>query len=636
MASASEAGGGLIGSLLGGILGQNGQDWYKNSLITILNNLNSANSFGLKYGQDQFNPASTSAQHLLDLAPQMLFNGDFGSMNTLQNSVQGSLGNLNPSQFQQSATSPEMQQILQLLGGVSGGLNGSQGLMSNVVQNGGGSQQSQDIWDSLKNLSSGNGANNNAQSDAAFKLLTNPQSSFTNTAKDVGQGVLQNGGMTNSLQSALSALMGISNAGGSNANMDAGMQTALGLLSGQSPLLSQMGQAGMQGLQSNLGTAGLTQTGAAGEKTALQGLQNNGANPTTDFFTQRGAQLAGQDAVLPTLLATSMARDEATNQNKNAAEAARTQALSHGGGPGALVANGTTNSALTDFADKGAQNISSAVGDTLQKQQALGLQQQSNGAQMGLGGGQIQSNNLGKYGDLLSSLENNAVNRYGTAGSLLGGAQSGQTAQTALGLQGVQGLSGLQSNNILQALSQIPGLENSATNKAGTFGNLGLGAGQLDNANQALGGSLNNSGNNTLLQALQGLQGNVNQANNYSLGAAGTQNSMAGTQGNILNSIFGNQLGGSQLGMNQQNSFQQALSSLLGGQQNLVNSQLGMYGTAYNPLMNIGNQAFGHANTAVGGMPNIFNPASANSPMAGGVAGAAGSLGDLLKGVFKF
>lgn len=631
MAGPAAAGAGIVGSLISGKLGQDQLDWFKNALMNVLNNQNESNNFGRTYALSNLNPATDQSKNFLNLASQGLFNGDFGSMNVLQNGLQGQLNNLNPSQFQQSGVTPEMQQIMQMLGGTSGGLGGTNDLMQQVVRNGGGSQQGQDIFSALQSLSQGRGANNDAQSNSAYKMLTNPQSAFTQSAQNVGQNSIQNGGMTNSLRDAISAAMGISNAGGSNSNIDAGISKSLGLMNNPSDLMNQLSQAGLSGLQSNMGTSGLTQTGAAGEQTALQGLQQHGANPTTNFFAQRGAQLAGQDAVLPTLLATSLARDEATHQYKNAAEAANTQALSRGGGPGATVANGATNSALADFAEKGAQGISSAVGDTLQKQQALGLQQQQNGAQMGLGAGQIQSSNLGQYGSLLSSLENNAVSRYGTAGGMLGNAQQGNTAQSALGLQGLQGLSGLQSQNVLSALGLIPSMENSATNKAGTFGNLGLGAGQLENSNMALGGNLNNSYNNTILNALQGMQGNVNQANNYTLGAGGLQNNMAGTQGNLLNSILNGQLGGSQQGTNQMNSFYNALNGLFNGQQGLVNSQLNMNNQGLQALLNSGGMGFDLSRTALSGMPQTFGNYRPNSPMGEGVAGAASGMGDLMK-----
>lgn len=628
MANPIDAGAGILTSIASGILGNQQDKWQKNTLIDVLNQLRGSNQWGLEYGQQQFNPASATAQQLLQIIPGLLF-GDNGDVNVLQRALQGAIGGINPGQFQQSAITPEMQQVLSQLGNTAGSNNGTQDLLRSVIGNGGGSQQGQDIWDSLRSLSLGRGANNNAQSDAAFKLLTNPQSSFTNNVRDAAGSALD--GSTPGLQSALAAIQQIVNAGGSNKNMDAGLQAALGLLSGRSGNLDALSQAGASGLSSNLGVSGLTPTGAKGEQTALEGLQRHGANPTTDFFTSRGAQLAGQDAVLPTLLATSIARDEATKQYKNAAEEARSKALSLGGGPGSVVANGTSNDALADFADRGAEGISSAVGDTLLKQQALNLQQQGQGAQMGLGGGQIQASNLGQYGDLLASLENNATNRFGTSGNMLSQAQQGGLAQTGLGLQGIQGLSGLQSQNILSALGLVPGMENAGTNRAGTMGGLGLNAEQIDLARLAQGGNLNNSFNNTLLHALQGMQGNVNQANNYTLGASGALNNMTGTEGGLLDSIFRNQLGGSQQGTNQSNSFYNALNQLFGQQNTSIGNTSSMYNTGFNPLMNIGNQSFNYANNALGGIANLFRGYQPGTSLAQGITGAGKGWGELFK-----
>src|SRR4051794_13637881 len=118
-AEQAAAGGGLLGTLLGGFMGQNAQDWYKNSLMQVWNNMQTANSTGYNNAQSQFNPASAAAQSLLGLAPQLLFGHDGipGSMTGMQDQLQAAMGGINQGQFQGSGLTPQMQQMLEAMGG---------------------------------------------------------------------------------------------------------------------------------------------------------------------------------------------------------------------------------------------------------------------------------------------------------------------------------------------------------------------------------------------------------------------------------------------------------------------------------------------------------------------------------------
>lgn len=606
---ADSGGGSPLLDVIGGFMGQNQQDWYKNTLVQIMNGLNNAQGQGWTYGQNQFNPASATAQGLNSAGSQLLFghDGQPGSMTQFQDQLQAALGGVNQGQFQNSGLTPQMLQALSAMQGSAGGLGNAQGLMNQVIANGGGSAQSQSIWNNLNNLATGQGPNNSALSQQGYNLLMNPGSAMTTALQNGGQNAVQNGGMTNTLQTASNGLQDIINHGGSNGNMDQGVAQALSMLSGSNPYSQALMQQGQGGMASNLGVQGLTATGAQGESAALQGIQNQGATQDSNFFTNRGQQLASKDAVLPAMLSANLARDQATQTFKNAGEAARDQAFAHGGGPGAVVANGTTNQALADYSDKGAQGVSNAVQNSLLNSQGLNLQQQGQGAQMGLQGGQLQLGNLNDYSSLLSSLENNATNRYGVGGGLVGNAGNLANQTSQIGMQGLGNLSSLQSQNLLGSLGQMTGVQNSATNNAGTMGQLGLGAGNLQQGNQQLGGNLTNMLNQTSLAGLQGLQGNLNQANNYTLGASGALNNMTGTQGGLYNSMFGNNVNAGQLGTGQTSNFYQALSSLFGQNNSLNNNQIGMMNNGMNTLTNIGNAGFGYANTANQGLAHLFS-----------------------------
>jgi hypothetical protein len=632
------AGSSILGGLLGGFTGNNQLDWYKSALMTVLQNMQQTQGFGEQYGQQNFNPASSAAQGLLDRAPQLLFGNSDGStpgdLTNLSSYLQQAFGGINPSTFQQSGLTAGGQGALQGMGGTAASLSNPMSLLSNVIGNGGGSAQSQQIWNALQGLAGGNTPGMQNLQASGVNLLQNPQNPMTNTATQQAINSIGQGGMTNGLNFAQNAAQFMANSGGSNANMNQGMQTALGLLGGQSPYISNLAQAGMGGLQSNLGVAGLTNTGAQGESAALGGIQNQGATQDSNFFEKAGQSLT-QPAVLPTLMATSMARDQATGNMEQAAEGARAQALARGGGPGSVVANGATNQGLADFADQGARGISNAVENSLIQQQGLGLQQQQQGAQMGLQGGQLQLGNLSNASGLLNGLENTATNRFGVSGGLLGNAQGLSSNMTGQGLSGVQGLSGLQSQNVLSALGMMPGIANSAAGQANTFGNLGLGTGQLNLQNLAQGGNFLQQYNNGIMGGNQGLQGNLNQANNYTLGASGALQGLGGTQGSILNNILGGNLSGSQLGMNQASNYYGALQGLISGQQGMVNTDMGMYNPAMSTLTDIGRSAFGLAGQGTSGIAGLFgNYNPNNNPMGQGLSSASAGLPGLLSAIF--
>ncbi len=84
--------------------------------------------------------------------------------------------------------------------------------------------------------------------------------------------------------------------------------------------------------------------------------------------------------------------------------------------------------------------------------------------------------------------------------------------------------------------------------------------------------------------------------------------------------------------MNQAQNYYNSLSSLLSGQQNMVNTDMGMYSPALNNLLGIGQSAFGLANTGTQGISGLFNnyQGQVGSPMGSAISGAGASFGGLV------
>jgi len=343
---------------------------------------------------------------------------------------------------------------------------------------------------------------------------------------------------------------------------------------------------GLGAAQQLINNGGLNSLGATGQAAALQGFLGGGSNSLTQALENTGLNFANQQAVLPTSMAASIAEDQAHQQAQNSAQAAEAQALARGGGPGATVANGATNQASSDFANQISQNSANAYQNALLQQQGLNLQQQGQGAQMALGAGNIASQQLGQYGSLLQQLTGEANTGLGTG------------------------------------LSSLGNLQNAQTNLAGTYGNLGLGAGSVANQTAATGGNLLNDylnsalgggslQNNLLGTQLQGLLGGANGTNNAAanfaqLGQQGTNNYY-----NSLNGLFNNLYNSNYLGSSLNNQALNSLGNLTG--QGLNYAQSGLAGQS-NLFQNYASQGLGNANA------NLNN----------GLNGIGGSIGQIL------
>ena len=262
------------------------------------------------------------------------------------------------------------------------------------------------------------------------------------------------------------------------------------------PLLSQM-----QGYQGNIpamyqkainsgispamaqAMLGMNQTANAQSGAMNQGLNiigQEGNTPLSQFFSSRGAQLAGTNPLLSTPEAAAIAGNQAATNFKAQQQQAMAQALARGGGPGSQTFGGAQAEGLADISGAGQQAVSSAFQNALLNQQGLGLQQQNQGTQMGALGGNLANTQLGIGGSLLNNASNTQGNLFNQilGGNLAGGqfglgignalnsAQQGMFGQQAGVGQSGFGAQNSGLNSLAQILSGYGGILNSATGAA--------------------------------------------------------------------------------------------------------------------------------------------------------------------------
>jgi hypothetical protein len=583
-----------LGSFIGANQEQNWLQWLQNSLIQQYNN--SQNAIG--QGWDQFlntaNPLRQDLQNNQQQMNQWLFGnaGSPGAMTSLGDEMSAFNQGMTPDFFRQSGLTGGMQGNIDALSGLAGGLQGTGDTAQQLFAGGGWTPQGQGLFDrGFDMLNSQDSSLAGLQNLGGTLAGQQGQTGMTQNLGGQAMNVANIGGMTNPLLQASNVSNALINQGGRTPGMDA---------------LSGAGQGALSGM---FGVGGLTPTGAVGEGAALDELINQGETGTTNFFQNRGAQLAGQDALMSPELAVSFARDQARRGVAGAAESARRQALARGGGPGAVVASGIQNEGMADFADQAMQAEAQAVQNALQKQQELQLQQQAQGAQMGLQGGQLAAQRFGSSGNMLGDLEGVASQRFGQGGSMMGQGES------------------LANQRLFEALGLLPQVQQQATNLLGTTGQLGIGAGNLENARMGTGVSALGQDLQSRLGALGGLGNILGNQQQFALGGGNLANNVAGQQGNLMNLGLQGQLAGGQLGLNQSNAFSNNMLGGFGARNNLVGTGAGLMQGGWNPQAQLAGQGLNWGLGGMGLQHGVFNPlVDRNNPMASWIGNTASNF----------
>ncbi len=375
-----------------------------------------------------------------------------------------------------------------------------------------------------------------------------------NNAQNWASQIADNGGWSPQSSSVFDAFMNMG--GGGNP-----MQSLLGSSAGQM-----------------LGAGGFTPALQSGINSAADIVARGGTSPNTGAGIQSALGLLQHPYTMPiqkpdTLSlneAANIARNQAATANAQQARNARAQAVSLGGGPGATVANGATNSALADFADKAAQNESGAMQTALLNQQGINA-----------------NTSLQTQGLKLQALQQ-ALQQMQTGGGLL------------------QGMTGTDLQRQLGALNVIGSLTGAATQRAG------------------VGGSLAGSNLQSQLSGLSGAMSPISQSSQNTFNALNSINQIGQLQGNLFNQAGQNYLGGANLQLGAANSqfgnLLQALLPMLQTAQTGTGNMLSgasLLNSQANPWLQL-------AGGALGTNPAYFGTSFAQSPFGNFLTGLGG------------
>lgn len=542
--------------LFGNLFGPNLDAWKRDALINVFNQLQNQGNWGIGRSQQMMDPLfSDLSVNTFGRAGNMLWD-QFPNLQQDVNNFQNSLGDLYFGDLRYST--PGLQAGLDALGGIGGTAN-------QVFQGGGWTPAYQQMQDTAFGLMGG--------MDPAQRTMAN-----------IGGNLMNTGGATNFTRNAADRSMDVMNAGGFTPSLMDATRTAEAMYTDPraGTMLNPLFQAGQRGLEGMFGVGGMTPTGATGEAVALEELLAGGETPLTNALQDFGMEQATKDQLLSPQQMMGFARENALNAIQNRAQAARRQALARGGSPGSTVGAGVRNQGLADFANEAASAESQAVRDALLARQELGLRQAGQAGQAALGAGGLEATRMGTAGDLMSRLEGVATQRFGTSGGLMSDAEK------------------IATQRQLAALGFIPEFTQAGTQRAGTFGQLGLGAGELENARmgtglQALTQLLGSE--QAALQALGSIHANQNQ---YALGA--------GNLGlNAANTGFGNELQLSQFGLNRNQAFNQAMNQNFANRQAGMNFLGNMYNQGLDPLTRMALAPMNYAQSMFGSMPGLFS-----------------------------
>ena len=369
------------------------------------------------------------------------------------------------------------------------------------------------------------------------------------------------------------------------------------------------------------GVGGLTNTGAVGELAALKGIQGGGATATSQALQQKALEILKTNPTMSLEDAVSAARDAAATAAAQQGEAVRARALARGGGPGSIVASGSQNQGMADFADQALRAESAAGNDARAKQQNVLMDYLKTGGSMGAASGDLERGTLGTYADLLKGLEGVAASRFSTGGDLLGKGTALATDRANTGFSGLGNLENLQTNRLLEALKLQTGAQGAATNNAGTLGELGLKASGDQVSRMNLGGNFLTNWLNTALKGSE-LSGAANtSAQGYGLGAG----QLAGNAGSNLGQLG---INSGQLGQSQFQNIFNALNQGLTQQGNALNTGItGQQHLSINPLLQLGQQAgnlmntFGNNTSSLPGLPSSSSAFTGSKPNLAGFGG---------------
>lgn len=627
---------GMLGGVAGGIGSAQQQKWINDFAINLLNRNDQAYNQGWNQWQQQLGPQLNGSQMAGAGAHSRIFDdgGVGGNYNAMLNnlwqtpensqySAQRTMkdygGALSNDQFASS------QQGLSNLAGASGRLGGIGDLATQAFQNGGWTPQRQSYLNSMTPLMEGMSPSQKQQLLSGMGLMQNGGANSTSQKyMDRGGEAVDMGGNTPWLEGLIQNVAGIGEKQGRTQYTDSGQASGQKYVDsgGYDPAIQQLMSQGMNLLSSGGRTPQLDQ----GSSMALEGMGTGGQTATTRAMTGQGLDYFGREALMSPEEAESFAADTSGRASKGAFEAMMRQAKNRGGGAGANVAAGNANGVMADFADQIAENKAKSIQDALLNRQSLGLQQNALGLEGAKGGQSQESDRLGMFGSLLGKFEDTAAQRMGVGANVAGSAANTAANKMGTGASLLNAQGQLETQRYLQALGLVPTAQNSATNRAGTIGGLGM---QADsNNNQRL-----NTGAN-LLQGYTGSQQNAGNSMNQFIGNQDQYQQMlaalginaSNSQGSLLNNLGQNELASLNGGTNRANVYGNQVNNQMNNTQAYNNMNAGVLNNSWNSQNELLNQAQkwglqGLSNLGLGAAPKPGGNASVWSSALGGLAG---------------
>lgn len=578
-------------NLLDRLFGNSG--WIQGGLTGTWNNLQNYYGQGMEWARAAGLPVFNQAPTGMNQANQFLYGtpeGYPGALTDVEDQLRqyGNFQSMAPA-FYQNALGPQGMGFVNTLG--NQGLNAYN--MSNLpayyMNTGGQTDSSRQLYEEALRTAYGMGSQAGTLGDVGQSLLGGRgQSAYTQNLQDVASRMLSGQMVDPALQSGLGYSNAILGGGGATPNTYG---------------LSNYG-ANM------LNTGGLTPTGQVGEAAALQFLMSGGQTPLTNQLQNSAMQLVGRDVVPYRGSLVSQAVDQAGDAARRASEAAYRKILAYGGD--LSVQNGMRNQAMLANANDIAAQQSAAIRDAQAKEIAAELQQQQLASNYGLQAAQQQQQNLGTSGNILGNLENLAVSRLN------------------LGTGAIQGAEQLQNQRLLQALGILPNLANVQAQNTSLYGNLGLAAGQQEQAGMNLGGNLLN---NYLASRQAGLNTGANIAgleNSMFNTAGGLYGNLLNTGGGLTNQAMSGLLSGYNTGLNQASGLYGNYFSGFQPRNTAANTIAGLYGTNLSGLSTLAGQGMNLAQTSAGAQPGLWGGQMTNGifPSMVGAAANMAKLGD--------
>ena len=571
------AGLGAAAQIYGLFQAQHQQNWQNDFAINQLNNQRDQMARGIESWNASANPTRDTSLAMRDNLAALLLGPD-GSSAQLSELLQKYPGVLD--QLMGSGADPFSRGMNPGMHSAMSGLDqnsmnslGGADIAGQVFGSGGWTPGREDSQARIMDMLNGMGSEMGTLSDVGSSLLGGRgQTSYTQGLQDRGMDAVNRGGMNDQLQRAWAGSGALLDPQGQTSTLSSLQNGGLNLFNNQgfNSQNNSLFNSGLNEMNSGaLGTKGLTEAGGAAESAGLQDILGGGQTDTSNALASRGLDLAGRESLLPPEVAVQIAREAASRDSQGAFRQAQRQALARkGGAAGIVAAGGSEHDPMSEYADQAARQVSDAGRKALTDQQGLQLQQAGLGASMAGNAGQLDNSRYGAASNLVQGMEGNATQRYlGNAG-ISGNALQNALGYANLGSSTAQGGQQQETQRFLGGLQLQPDISNAATNQLNAYGNLGLGAGSLENSRMNTGTNALQAYNQNRLGAGGLMNQSMTDQGNYALGAGNLQNTFLNSYNNSQNTLFNNNLAAGNFGAAQN-------QSQLNGYNQLFNNTLG-------------------------------------------------------------